>query len=196
MFTGIVEATGKVKSIETMQSNKLLCIEASFASELKIDQSVSHNGVCLTVTKVQGDSYYVECIAETLKRSNLGSLREGDVVNLERSIKADGRIDGHFVLGHVDETAVCKSVTDVKGSWLYEFEYAPSSGNFTVAKGSICVNGVSLTVVDSARGSFSVAVIPYTYEHTNFKNITSGSIVNIEFDIIGKYVAELVGKAR
>src|SRR5436853_2175155 len=194
MFTGIVEATGKVKSISVQQNNKVLCIEAPFAGELKIDQSVSHNGVCLTVTQVQGDYYYVECIAETLKRSNLGLLREGDMVNLERSIKADGRMDGHFVLGHVDETAVCLSALDEKGSWIYEFQYDASSGNFTVPKGSICVNGVSLTVVDSKKGFFSVAVIPYTYNHTNFNKIVPGSAVNIEFDVIGKYVTELMSR--
>jgi len=192
MFTGIVEATGKVKSISVQQNNKVLCIEAPFANELRIDQSVSHNGVCLTVTRVQGDSYYVECIAETLKRSNIGLLKQGDIVNLERTIKADGRMDGHFVLGHVDETAVCLSAVDEKGSWLYEFQYDDSSGNFTVPKGSICVNGVSLTVVDSKKGYFSVAVIPYTYKYTNFNAIVANSIVNIEFDIIGKYVTELM----
>jgi len=192
MFTGIIETTGKVKSIAVQQSNKLLCIEAPFASELKVDQSVSHNGVCLTVTKVPGDCYYVECIAETLKRSNLGLLEQGDIINLERSIKADGRMDGHFVLGHVDETAICLSALNAKGSWLYGFQYDASSGNFTVPKGSVCVNGVSLTVIDSQKGYFSVAVIPYTYNHTNFKDILPNSIVNIEFDIIGKYVAEIL----
>jgi len=203
MFTGIVEATGKVKSIAMQQNNKLLCIEAPFATELKVDQSVSHNGVCLTVTKVAGDSYYVECISETLKRSNLGLLRQGDVVNLERSLKADERMDGHFVLGHVDETAICLSALDARGSWLFGFQYDASSGNlpdrqagFTVPKGSVCVNGVSLTVIDSKKGYFSVAVIPYTYEHTNFKDITPNVIVNIEFDIIGKYVAELMRKTN
>jgi riboflavin synthase len=192
MFTGIVETTGTVRSITVQQNNKLLCIEAPFANELKVDQSVSHNGVCLTVTKVLGDSYYVECIAETLKRSNLGLLEKGDAVNLERSLKADGRMDGHFVLGHVDETAICLSAVDAKGSWLYGFQYDASSGNYTVPKGSICVNGVSLTVVDSKKGYFSVAVIPYTYHHTNFKNILPNTVVNLEFDIIGKYVAELM----
>lgn len=196
MFTGIVEATGKVKSISDRQSNKLLCIEAPFAGELKIDQSVSHNGVCLTVTEVLDGSYYVECIAETLKRSNLGLLAVGDTINLERSMKADGRMDGHFVLGHVDETAICLSALDAGGSWLYGFQYGSSSGNFTVPKGSICVNGVSLTVVDSKKGYFSVAVIPYTYANTNFKDIIPGSVVNLEFDIIGKYVAELLKKAN
>jgi riboflavin synthase len=154
MFTGIIEAVGRVKGITVHQNNKLLCIEAPFASELKVDQSVSHNGVCLTVTKMLGDSYYVECIAETLKRSNLGLLKEGDAINLERSMKADGRIDGHFVLGHVDETAICLSALDAKGSWLYGFQYDASSGNYTVSKGSICVNGVSLTVIDSKKDIF------------------------------------------
>jgi riboflavin synthase len=196
MFTGIVEATGKVKSITVQQNNKLLCIEAPFANELKVDQSVSHNGVCLTVTKVLGDSYYVECIAETLKRSNLGLLEQGNVVNLERSISAGARMDGHFVLGHVDETAICLSALDARGSWLYGFQYDASSGNVTVPKGSVCVNGVSLTVIDSQKGYFSVAVIPYTYNNTNFKDIVPNSIVNIEFDIIGKYVAELMLRAK
>ena len=190
MFTGIVEAAGKVISITPQQNNRLLCIEAPFAGELKIDQSVSHNGVCLTVTKVDGSSYYVECVAETLKRSNLGLLNEGDIINLERSIKADARMDGHFVLGHVDETALCLSALDARGSWLYGFQYDTSSGNYTVPKGSICVNGVSLTVIDSEKGYFSVAVIPYTYHHTNFKDIVPNTLVNLEFDIIGKYVAE------
>jgi riboflavin synthase len=196
MFTGIVEATGKVKSITVQQNNKLLCIEAPFASELKVDQSVSHNGVCLTVTKVLGDSYYVECIAETLKRSNLGLLQQGNIVNLERSIPAGARMDGHFVLGHVDETAICLSALDARGSWLYGFQYDASLGNVTVPKGSVCVNGVSLTVIDSQRGYFSVAVIPYTYNNTNFKDVVPNSIVNIEFDIIGKYVAELMLQAK
>ena len=192
MFTGIVETIGRVKSIAEKQDNKLLCIEAPFAAELKVDQSVSHNGVCLTVTEISENSYFVECIAETLKRSNLGFLKAGDSINLERSIKADGRMDGHFVLGHVDETAECLSVSNNNGSWLYEFQYNSSSQNFTVPKGSVCINGVSLTVVDSGRGYFSVAIIPYTYHNTNFQHIIPGSVVNIEFDVIGKYVAELL----
>jgi riboflavin synthase len=196
MFTGIVEATGRIKSITAQQNNKVLCIEAPFVNELKVDQSVSHNGVCLTVTKILDDTYYVECIAETLKRSNLGLVAQGDIINLERSVKADGRMDGHFVLGHVDETAICLSALNAGGSWLYGFQYDASSGNFTVPKGSVCVNGVSLTVIDSKKGYFSVAVIPYTYENTNFKDIVPNSIVNIEFDIIGKYVAELLRKAN
>jgi len=193
MFTGIVEASGKVKRISIEGTNKVLCIEAPFADELKVDQSVSHNGVCLTVTNLLSNSYEVVCIDETLQRSNLGDLREGDVVNLERSIAAGARMDGHFVLGHVDQTAKCLSVLDAIGSWLMGFQYDPSSGNITVEKGSVCVNGVSLTVIDTRRGYFSVAIIPYTYEHTNFKMLMPGSIVNLEFDIIGKYVKTLMG---
>ena len=192
MFTGIVEATGKVKSISIEGTNKVLCIESPFSGELRVDQSISHNGVCLTVTKLSGDSYEVVCIDETLKRSNLGMLREGDLVNLERSMVANGRIDGHFVLGHVDQTAKCLSVLDAVGSWLMGFQYDPELGNITVEKGSVCVNGVSLTIVDSRKGYFSVAVIPYTYEHTNFKHLMPASIVNLEFDIIGKYVVAAV----
>ncbi len=193
MFTGIIETTGNVKSISVEGTNKVLCIEAPFASELKIDQSISHNGVCLTVSKLFSDSYEVVCIDETLQRSNLGALGEGDVVNLERSIAAGARMDGHFVLGHVDQTAKCLSVLDAIGSWLMGFQYDDSSGNITVEKGSVCVNGVSLTVIDSRRGYFSVAIIPYTYEHTTFKNLMPGSVVNVEFDVIGKYVKTLMG---
>lgn len=194
MFTGIVEAIGKVKSITVDGSNKIICVEAPFANELKIDQSISHNGACLTVTKLLSDSYEVVCIDETLKRSNLGALSEGDLVNLERSIAAGARMDGHFVLGHVDQTAKCLSVLDAIGSWLMGFQYDDASGNITVEKGSVCVNGVSLTVIDSRKGYFSVAIIPYTYEHTNFKNLMPGSVVNVEFDVIGKYVAEVMKK--
>ena len=193
MFTGIIEATGKVKSISVDGSNKVLCIEAPFAGELKIDQSISHNGVCLTVTKLFGDAYEVVCIDETLQRSNLGALIEEDIVNLERSIAAGTRMDGHFVLGHVDQTAKCLSVLDAIGSWLMGFQYDDASGNITVEKGSVCVNGVSLTVIDTRKGYFSVAIIPYTFEHTNFKNLIPGSVVNVEFDIIGKYVKTLMG---
>ena len=194
MFTGIIEATGKIKRIEVWGSNKLLCIETPLANELKVDQSVSHNGVCLTVTKVVSDCYYVECIEETLQRSNLGMLKKGDILNLERSMPANGRLDGHFVLGHVDQTAICLSALDAKGSWLFGFQYDTATGNTTVPKGSVCVNGVSLTVIDSKPGYFSVAIIPYTYEHTNFNSLMPGSFVNIEFDIIGKYVTEAIKK--
>lgn len=192
MFTGIIETIGKIKSVSTEGTNKVLCIEAPFAHELKIDQSIAHNGVCLTVTKLFSDSYEVVCIDETLKRSNLGELREKDVVNLERSIAAGARMDGHFVLGHVDQTATCLSVLDAIGSWLMGFQYDPALGNITVEKGSVCVNGVSLTVIDTRRGYFSVAIIPYTFEHTNFKNLMPGSIVNVEFDILGKYVQQVM----
>jgi riboflavin synthase len=192
MFTGIIETIGTVKSISIEGTNKTLCIEAPFASELKIDQSVAHNGVCLTVTKISGSTYFVTCIDETLKRSNLGALNEGDVVNLERTIAAGARMDGHFVLGHVDQTATVLSVVDAIGSWLFGFQYDPEVGNITVEKGSVCVNGVSLTVIDSRRGYFSVAIIPYTFEHTNFKNLMPGSTVNVEFDILGKYVQKVM----
>ncbi|MBK5285260.1 MAG: riboflavin synthase [Bacteroidia bacterium] len=193
MFTGIIETTGNVKSIDIKGNNKVLCIEAPFVNELKVDQSISHNGVCLTVTKLLPDSYLVECIDETLQRSNLGLLSEGDIVNLERSMQFNGRMDGHFVLGHVGQTAICLSALDINGSWLYGFQYETFLGNITVPKGSVCVNGVSLTVIDSKTGYFSVAVIPYTYEHTNFQNLLPGSVVNLEFDIIGKYVKALKG---
>jgi riboflavin synthase len=194
MFTGIIEAIGIIKSISTVDTNKVLCIEVPFASELRIDQSVAHNGVCLTVTRTEGNTYFVTCIDETLSRSNLGTLREGDVVNLERSIAAGARMDGHFVLGHVDQTATVLSVIDAGGSWLFGFQYDPEVGNITVEKGSVCVNGVSLTVIDSRRGYFSVAIIPYTFEHTNLKNLNPGSVVNVEFDILGKYVTEVLKK--
>ena len=192
MFTGIIEATGKIKSIEKWGSNKRLCIESSLANELKIDQSVSHNGVCLTVTKVLSDSYLVECVDETLLKSNLGLLKKGDILNLERGMPANGRIDGHFVLGHVDQTAISLSALDAKGSWLFGFQYDVATGNITVPKGSVCVNGVSLTVIDSKPGYFSVAIIPHTYERTNFNTLMPGSMANIEFDIIGKYVAQML----
>ena len=192
MFTGIVEATGIVKNISVEGSNKILCIEAPFAGELNIDQSISHNGACLTVTKLFSDSYLVTCVDETLKRTNLGLLKEGDEVNLERSVQAGTRMDGHYVLGHVDQTATVLSVLDAGGSWLFGFQYDPAVGNITVEKGSVCVNGVSLTVIDSRKGYFSVAVIPYTYEHTNFKDLMPGNVVNVEFDILGKYVQRVM----
>jgi riboflavin synthase len=192
MFTGIIETIGTIKSVSIEGTNKVLGIEAPFARELKIDQSVAHNGVCLTVTEISGSTYFVTCIDETLKRSNLGALREGDVVNLERSIAAGARMDGHFVLGHVDQTATVLSMLDAGGSWLFGFQYDPEAGNITVEKGSVCVNGVSLTVIDSRRGYFSVAIIPYTFEHTNFKNLNTGAMVNVEFDILGKYVQKVV----
>lgn len=190
MFTGIIEGMGKVISLDPENNNLHITIECPFSGELKIDQSVAHNGVCMTVVDVNHNHYKVTAISETLRRSNLGLLKSGDQINLERSMILNGRIDGHIVQGHVDVTGVCTGVENQQGSWLYRFEYDPGDDNITVTKGSICVNGVSLTVVDSGINTFSVAIIPYTYEHTNFKNITTGSVVNLEFDVIGKYVAK------
>ncbi|MDR1169467.1 MAG: riboflavin synthase [Prevotellaceae bacterium] len=189
MFSGIVEEAGIVTGIEREQGNMHITVRCSFAGELKIDQSVAHNGVCLTVVRIDGDEYTVTAVRETLDKSNLGMLETGDRVNLERSMRMDGLLDGHLVQGHVDQTAVCTDIAEAGGSWYYTFEYDASKGNITVEKGSISVNGVSLTVIDSKSGSFRNAIIPYTYEHTNFCELRKGSAVNLEFDIIGKYVA-------
>ena len=189
MFTGIIEGMGKVTALDPEQDNLHITISCDFTSELKIDQSVAHNGVCLTVVGIDGTNFRVTAIAETLRKTNLGLLQAGDQVNLERSMQMNGRVDGHLVQGHVDETAVCTAIENQNGSWLFRFQYDPSETAITVAKGSICVNGVSLTVVDSHEDAFSVAIIPYTYEHTNFNRFKVGSVVNLEFDIIGKYVA-------
>lgn len=198
MFSGIVEALGEITSLKKEGTNLHLSVKAPFVSELKIDQSIAHNGACLTVVKINGDEYTVTAIDETLQKTNLGLLNIGDRVNLERCLKLGDRLDGHIVQGHVDQTAVCKSIEEKNGSWIYTFEYDASNNNLpdrqagiTVEKGSICVNGVSLTVVNSQKNSFSVCIIPYTYEHTNFKNIKKGDIVNLEFDIIGKYIAKI-----
>ncbi|MDE6116783.1 MAG: riboflavin synthase [Duncaniella sp.] len=197
MFSGIVEEAAVVADVINRDGNVDLKVKCSFVDELKIDQSVAHNGVCLTVVALPGDgTYTVTAIRETLDRSNLGLLRPGDLVNLERSMLMNGRLDGHIVQGHVDTTAVCESIEEVEGSRYYKFSYdvAPemaAKGYVTVEKGSVTVNGVSLTVCDSERYSFRVAIIPYTFEHTNFKNIEVGTKVNIEFDIIGKYLARL-----
>jgi riboflavin synthase len=188
MFTGIIETLGTVTAIESNGTNKSFQIESSITHELKIDQSVAHNGVCLTVVNINGNIYTVTAIDETLKRTNLGLLTVGDKINLERCLPANGRLDGHFVQGHVDLTAICTEVKDENGSWVFKFEYDKSSDQYTVQKGSVCVNGVSLTVVESETGMFSVAIIPYTYEHTNFNSFKVGSKVNIEFDILGKYM--------
>ncbi|MDR1593511.1 MAG: riboflavin synthase [Prevotellaceae bacterium] len=188
MFSGIVEEAGIVTKIEKEQGNMHITIRCSFANELKIDQSIAHNGVCLTVVKKDTDEYTVTAIRETLEKSNLGTLNPGDWVNLERSMKIDSLLDGHLVQGHVDQTAVCTDIEEAEGSWYYTFEYNPAPGNITVEKGSIAVNGVSLTVVDSKDKSFRNAIIPYTYEHTNFCKLQKGSVVNLEFDIIGKYI--------
>lgn len=193
MFTGIIETLAKVESIVKDNTNVHFTFSSSLTGELKIDQSVSHNGVCLTVVKIDEHKYTVTAIDETLKRTNLGELEIGDYVNLERCMPANGRFDGHIVQGHVDTTAVCKNVNDLKGSWEFEFEHEASKQNITVEKGSITINGVSLTVAKSTNNSFSVHIIPYTFEHTNFKNIKPGTKVNLEFDIVGKYVSKLMG---
>jgi riboflavin synthase len=194
MFTGIIETLATVKGIEKNSSNVHFTFSSAITSELKVDQSVAHNGVCLTVVKINGESYSVTAIDETLKRTNLGDLKVGDLVNLERCMPANGRFDGHIVQGHVDTTAICKNLSDLNGSWEFEFEYEKNSKHITVEKGSITVNGVSLTVVKSTDTLFSVHIIPYTIEHTNFKNIKPGTKVNLEFDIVGKYIAKMLGK--
>jgi riboflavin synthase len=196
MFSGIVEEAATVVSAVKADGNLQLTVRCSFSSELKIDQSVAHNGVCLTVVDLKDDTYTVTAIQETLDRSNLGDLKAGDLVNLERSMIMNGRLDGHIVQGHVDTTAVCTEVTELDGSHYYKFEYEVSpemiaKGYMTVEKGSVTVNGVSLTVCDSERNSFRVAIIPYTFEHTNFCRIKVGTRVNLEFDIIGKYIARM-----
>lgn len=188
MFSGIVEQTGVVKSIVKEGDNVHFMIEAVMTPELKIDQSVAHNGACLTVVGFENNSYKVTAIQETMKRTNLGKLKVGDEVNLERCLRLNDRLDGHMVQGHVDTVAVCVGVDDLNGSWKFSFEYEEGPDRITVPKGSICVNGVSLTVVDSGISSFSVCIIPYTFEHTNFKHLKPGGSVNIEFDVIGKYV--------
>ncbi len=192
MFSGIVEATARVVAVREEKNNRHFTLRAPFTSELKIDQSISHNGVCLTVVDIKDDTYTVTAMHETLIKSNLSDWKAGDEVNVERSMKPDALLDGHIVQGHVDQTAECTAVSDAGGSWYFTFVYEQDGGNVTVEKGSVAVNGVSLTVVDSRPGSFKVAIIPYTYEHTNFHNIRVGSRVNIEFDIVGKYIARLV----
>lgn len=192
MFSGIVESTAKVVAIKKEQENLHITLECPFTQELKIDQSIAHNGVCLTVVAIDGDRYTVTAIKETLIKSNLGLLKEGDEVNVERSMRPDALLDGHIVQGHVDQTALCTGVEEVDGSWYFSFHYEPQGDNTTVEKGSVAVNGVSLTVVDSKPDGFRVAIIPYTYEHTNFCRIRKDSVVNIEFDIVGKYIARLM----
>ncbi len=215
MFTGIVESLAKVINIEEKGTNLTFTFESSIANELKIDQSVSHNGVCLTVVEggiatkaprhndtkqftiseeIHSSLYKVTAIDETLKKTNLGKLKIGDKVNLERCMPANGRFDGHIVQGHVDQTGVCTAIEDQNGSWLISFEYDISNNNITVEKGSICVNGVSLTVVNSKDNGFSVAIIPYTWEYTNFHQLKVGSVVNLEFDILGKYMQKILAR--
>ena len=197
MFSGIVEEAARVVAIEQEKGNIHLTMECSFTEELKIDQSVAHNGVCLTVVKKEGKTYTVTAVQETLERSNLGNLRPGSLVNLERSMLMNGRLDGHIVQGHVDQTARCTRVEEADGSWYYTFEYKfdpamAQQGYLTVEKGSVCVNGVSLTVCNSQQNSFQVAIIPYTHDHTNFCEIEPGTVVNLEFDIVGKYISKLM----
>jgi riboflavin synthase len=220
MFTGIVEATARVVDIQAEGTNLTFTFESSIANELKIDQSVSHNGVCLTVVSL-GEStvggsqsivgseqdnqsslainhstfYKVTAIDETLQKTNIGKLKLGDKVNLERCMPANGRFDGHIVQGHVDQTGLCTAIEDQNGSWLISFEYDATSNNITVEKGSICINGVSLTVVNSKDNGFSVAIIPYTWEHTNFNQLSVGNIINLEFDILGKYIQKILARS-
>ncbi|SEK85091.1 riboflavin synthase alpha chain [Aquimarina amphilecti] len=191
MFTGIIEELGTVTNLKTDKENLDITVRANFTSELKIDQSVAHNGVCLTVVSIDDDLYTVTAIKETLDKTNLSDLIEGQIVNLERGMKLGARLDGHIVQGHVDQTAVCTNIKEADGSWYFTFEYDPSLSNITIEKGSVTVNGVSLTVVNSKKNEFSVAIIPFTYEHTNFSTFSIGSVVNLEFDVIGKYVKRI-----
>ncbi|MCE4216025.1 riboflavin synthase [Aquirufa antheringensis] len=192
MFTGIVEAMGSLVKTEAKGTNVEFWFTCPFTQELKVDQSLAHNGVCLTVVEIQGEQYRVTAIDETLQKTNLGDLKIGQKVNLERCMAANARFDGHIVQGHVDLTGICTEITDQNGSWEYRFSYPKSSGHVTVEKGSICVNGTSLTVVDSQDDSFTVCIIPYTYEHTVFHQLSVGDRVNLEFDILGKYIKKLM----
>ena len=194
MFTGIIETFGRVEKIERENSNINFTFSSSITSELNLDQSLSHNGVCLTVVKIIDKNYVVTAIEETLKRTNLGALGLGDMVNLERCMPANGRFDGHIVQGHIDTTAKCIEINNLNGSWVFVFEYEKNKNNITVEKGSVTINGVSLTVVNSEENIFSVCIIPFTFEHTNFNKLQLGSIANLEFDIIGKYLKKLLNK--
>lgn len=191
MFTGIIETLGTITEINKEQDNLHISVNSSFTNELKIDQSVSHNGICLTVMHINEDNYTVTAIKETIEKTNIGSWKVADTINLERGMRLGDRLDGHIVQGHVDQTAICTAITPSNGSTYYSFEYDKSSGNITIEKGSITVNGVSLTVVNSGINTFDVAIIPYTLEHTNFKNFKIGSPVNLEFDVVGKYILKL-----
>ncbi|SMC50487.1 riboflavin synthase [Pedobacter africanus] len=194
MFTGIIETLGEIKNITAEDTNLHFTIQSAISNQLKIDQSVAHNGVCLTVVALTEDTHTVTAIQETLEKSNMKQLKTGNKINLERCMQMNGRLDGHIVQGHVDQTAVCIKRAELDGSWEYRFKYDSTAGNVTVEKGSVCVNGISLTVVGSADDEFSVFIIPYTFEHTNLHEVNVGDTVNIEFDIIGKYVARLVGR--
>lgn len=196
MFTGIIEALGKVTALQREGENLHITIKSSIADELKIDQSVAHNGVCLTVVHIDGEEYTVTAIQETLDKTSLGELQVGSTVNLERAMVLGARLDGHIVQGHVDQTAICTAIEEKGGSWFFTFKYNASLNNVTIEKGSITIDGVSLTVVDSKKYSFSVAIIPYTYEHTRFNSYKIGGKVNLEFDVIGKYVARLLEERK
>jgi riboflavin synthase len=191
MFTGIIESLGKIKSLNKEEDNLHIEVESTLTPELQIDQSVAHNGVCLTVVSLTETTYIVTAIAETLQKTNIGLLEVNSKVNLERAMKLGARLDGHIVQGHVDQTATCDAIEETNGSWKYTFSYDTSLNNITIEKGSVTVNGVSLTVVDSKKDRFSVAIIPYTYEHTIFHTFKKGTIVNLEFDVIGKYVKRI-----
>lgn len=193
MFTGIIETLGEVTQLTKEQGNLRITVKSIISGDLKVDQSVAHNGVCMTVVDLKSNEHTVTAINETLQKTNIGGLKVGDLVNLERCMQMNGRLDGHIVQGHVDQTAKCVDLQETAGSWLFTFEYDASKGNVTVEKGSVCINGISLTVVNSLEDKFSVAIIPYTFEHTNLQNVRTGDLVNIEFDIIGKYVARMMG---
>lgn len=193
MFTGIIEELGKVIRLDNDQGNLHLTISSKLTPELKIDQSISHNGICLTVVAIDKNEYTVTAIKETIAKTNIGFLEVGETINIERAMKLGDRLDGHIVQGHVDQTGICTGIKDENGSWRFTFEYDATLGNVTIEKGSITIDGTSLTVVDSKNNSFSVAIIPYTYEHTRFKDYKIGTIVNLEFDVIGKYVSRLAG---
>lgn len=187
MFTGIIECLGKVQSVKNSGDNLDIWVTTPITHELKIDQSVAHNGVCLTVVALSGDAYKVTAVAETLGKTNIGTLQPGDTVNIERALKVGDRLDGHFVQGHIDTTGKCETVTTLDGSWLYRFSFHESFAPLIIEKGSICINGVSLTAFDAGRDNFTVTIIPYTYGHTTFNNLQAGDVVNLEFDVLGKY---------
>ena len=194
MFTGIIETLGLIKEIKKENNNVHVTVQSDITNELKIDQSVAQNGVCLTVINIKDDLYTVTAVKETIDKTNLGDWQTNDLINLERAMKLGDRLDGHIVQGHVDQVGICKEIIEANGSWYYTFQYDENLNNITIEKGSITVNGVSLTVVNSKDNTFSVAIIPYTYEHTNFKNFIVGTKINLEFDVVGKYVSKLFSK--
>jgi riboflavin synthase len=196
MFTGIIETLGEIERLQWDNGNLHLTVRSAISGELKIDQSVSHNGVCLTVVALADGAHTVTAIAETLYKTNLGDSKPGDLINLERCMQLNGRLDGHIVQGHIDQTARCSGLKELEGSREFTFSYDPAAGNITVEKGSVCVNGISLTVMNAQEASFSVAIIPYTYEHTNMKQVKPGDTVNLEFDVIGKYIARLMRRSN